>query len=92
MSLTAKLQKQKTWEETKKYLQAFVQNLHLLSSVTGSREEEKRGGGGKAVKNKNPAQKNYHLPPQKRDIELLWQSSGEVQAELSAGKGVKFVH
>jgi len=72
MSLSAKVQQQKQWEETKNYLRAFVQNLHLLSSVTGSREEEKRGGGGKAVKNKkNPAQKNYHLPPQKRDIELL---------------------
>jgi len=65
MSLTAKLQKQKTWEETKKYLQAFVQNLHLLSSVTGSREEEKKGGG-RLSKKKTQHKKPTTSPPKKK--------------------------
>jgi len=66
MNLSAKVQKQKKWEETKKYFQAFVQNLHLLSSVTGSREEEKRRGGKAVKKKKKQHKKTTTSPPQKK--------------------------
>lgn len=43
MSLSAKkVQKKKKWEENSKYFKAFVYNLHVLSSIFGSKEEEKK--------------------------------------------------
>lgn len=44
------------WEGTSKYFQAFVYHLHLLSSITGSREERKET-------NEQPRTKKQKIPP-----------------------------
>jgi len=61
-----KFRNKKKWEETKKYLQAFVQNLHLLSSITGSREEVKGGRGERLSKKKTQHKKPTTSPPKKK--------------------------